>query len=112
MLTPNIARDLIHRIPTCQMNLLGKISWKCSDSSDHAHTMFGSRNIKDGKLVPNSDDNCKVSLKTMLMDENIFQEALTLTDWSCYDSTYQTTTIYYEETCKQCNNDKSRLTAL
>ena len=107
MLTPTLARDLIYRIPKCQMDLLGKITWKCSDSEDHALTVFGTRNVKDEKLVPIADDNCKVSLKTMLMNEDVFQDALQLEVWSCFDPTYRTCVVHYDDTCKQCNKDKN-----
>ena len=63
MLTPSLARDLIFRIPKCQMETLSLTSWKCGDSNEsHSHTVFGNRIVKDGKVAPTTDGDCKVSL--------------------------------------------------
>ena len=85
MLTPTLARDLIHRIPRCQMKTLGMVTWKCSDSlsvsEEHTHTVFGNKNVKDGKIVPTNDNDCNVSLKTMLMNEDVFKDVIAFEAW-------------------------------
>ena len=77
------------------MKTLGMVFWKCSDSEEHSHTVFGNRNVKDGKIIPISDNDCKVSLKTMLMNEDIFTNVIALEVWSCFDPSYKKCTIHY-----------------
>ena len=68
MLTPSLARDLIFRIPTYQMETLSLASWRCGDpDGSHLHTVFGNRIVRDSKAIPISDIDCKMTLKSVLM---------------------------------------------
>ena len=107
MLTPTLARDLIHRIPKCQMETLGLISWKCGDSDEsHSHTVFGNRIVKDDKVVPITDGDCKATLYSVLMNEENFKDAIAMEDWTCFDPKYRKCYIHNEDSCKQCKMDK------
>ena len=77
MLTPTLARDLIFRIPKCQMETLSLASWRCGDpDGSHLHTVFGNRIVRDSKVVPKSDGDCKTSLLTVLMKEDNCKEVI------------------------------------
>ena len=87
MLTPSLARDLIFRIPKCQMETLSLASWRCGDpNGSHLHTVFGNRIVRDSKAAPPKDDDCKTTLHSVLMSEANFKEAISIEDWTCFDS--------------------------
>ena len=77
MLTSTMARDYIFRIPKCQMRTLALASWRCGDSDQsHQHTVFGNRIVRDTKVVPKEDNDCKNSLLTVLMQEDNYKDAI------------------------------------
>ena len=107
MLTPTLACELIHHIPKCQMETLGLTSWKCGDSYEsHSHTVFGNRIVKDGKAASPTEGDCKVSLYSVLMKEEVFKDAIVMKDWTCFDPKYKQCFIHQEDSCKQCKMDK------
>ena len=107
MLTPSLARDLIFRIPTCQMETLSLASWRCGDpDGSHLHTVFGNRIVRDSKAAPISDGDCKMTLKSVLMSEANFKEAISAEDWTCFDSRYKKCYVHAEDSCKPCGMDK------
>ena len=90
MLTPTLARDLIFRIPKCQMDTLSLASWRCGDpDGSHLHTVFGNRIVRDSKVVPKTGDDCKTTLQTVLMKEANCKEAISMEDWTCFDKKYK-----------------------
>ena len=107
MLTPTLARDLIFRIPKCQMDTLSLASWRCGDpDGSHLHTVFGNRIVRDSKVVPKTGDDCKTTLQTVLMKEANCKEAISMEDWTCFDKKYKRCYVHNEDTCKQCGMDK------
>ena len=107
MLTPTLARDLIFRIPKCQMDTLSLASWRCGDlDGSHPHTVFGNRIVRDSKVVLKTDGDCKTSLQTVLMKEANCKEAISMEDWTCFDTKYKRCYVHDEDTCKQCGMDK------
>ena len=92
------------------MQSLGMVSWKCGDSEEsHSHTVFGNKIVKEGKIVPATDGDCKVTLNNVLMNEENFKEAIKTEAWSCFDSTYKKCYIHKEDSCKRCKTDKKGL---
>ena len=87
------------------MKTLGMVTWSVSE--EHTHTVFGNKNVKDGKIVPTTDNDCKVSLKTMLMNEDVFKDVIALEAWSCFYPSYKKCTINHEDNCKHCDTDKN-----
>ena len=107
MLTVTLARDLIFRIPKCQMDRLSLTSWRCGDpDGSHLHTVFGNKIVRDSKVVPTTDDSCKMTLKSVLMSEANCKEAINLEDWTCFDSKYKKCYVHEEDSCKKCGMDK------
>ena len=107
MLTPSLARDLIFRIPKCQMDTLSLASWRCGDpDGSHLHTVFGNRIVRDSKVVPKTDGDCKTSLLTVLMKQANCKEAISMEDWTCFDKKFKRCYVHDEDTCKQCGMDK------
>ena len=86
------------------------VSWKCGDSEEsHSHTVFGNKIVKEGKIAPVNGEDCKVSLKNALMNEEVFKDVIRIEAWSCFDSTYKKCFIHQEDSCKRCKTDKKWL---
>ena len=89
------------------MSTLSLVSWKCGDpEGSHSQTVFGNRIVRDNKVVPPSDDDCKTTLFSVLMNEANFKEAIAMEDWTCFDPKYKKCFIHQEDSCKQCKMDK------
>ena len=102
-----MARDYIFRIPKCQMRTLALASWRCGDSDQsHQHTVFGNRIVRDTKVVPKEDNDCKNSLLTVLMQEDNYKDAISTEEWSCFAKKLKRCVIHDEDSCKSCKTDK------
>ena len=107
MLTVTLARDLIYKIPKCQVDKLSLSTWRCSDSDQlHTHTTFGNRIVRNSKIVPSAGETCKMTLKSALMSEAICKEAIDLEDWTCFDPRYKKCYVHAQDSCKKCGMDK------
>ena len=89
------------------METLSLSSWRCGDpDGSHLHTVFGNTIVRDSKACPISDGDCKMTLKSVLMSEANFKEAISAEDWTCFDSRYKKCYVHAEDSCKPCGMDK------
>merc|ERR1712030_99679 len=58
------------------------------------------------KVVPKSDDDCKTSLLTALMQEDNCKEAISTEEWTCFDKRFKRSVVHDEDSCKSCGMDK------
>ena len=107
MLTVNMARDYIFRVPKCQMEALSHASWTCGDpDGSHQHTVFGNHIVRDNKLVPKTENDCQTSLLTVLLQEDNCKEAIKDEEWSCFDPKQETCSLHYGDDCRMCGMEK------